>query len=140
MLPVEDATSTTTKTSLNLENLKVFFGPFLVFERFKHLINISDVSCLLNLAVTIFLYYLYSSYIQLFTHFSRQHYFQICRFFLSIGLPTKDTTSTTTVESLSSLVLTNSVDCNRSLTVFLFPIFFINVYKGQTKSKDRHTV
>ena len=53
------------------------------------------------------------------------------------GLPTKNTTSTKTVESLSSLVLTNSLDCNRSLTVFLFPIFK-NVYKGQTKSKGRH--
>ena len=30
------------------------------------------------------------------------------------GSPTKDATSTTTVEGLSSLVLTNSVDCNRS--------------------------
>ena len=57
----------------------------------------------------------------------------------STGLPTTNATSTATVESLSSLVLTNSVYCNRSLTVFLFPIFFIHVYKGQTKSKDRHT-
>ena len=56
------------------------------------------------------------------------------------GLPIKvEVASTTTVESLSSLVLTNSVNCNRSLTVFLIPIFFINVYKGPTKSKDRHT-
>ena len=58
------------------------------------------------------------------------------RFYLSTGLPTKDATSTMTVESLSSLVLTNSVDCNGPLTVLLLPIFFINVYKGQTKGKD----
>ena len=55
------------------------------------------------------------------------------------GGTTKDATSTTAVESLSSHVLKNSVDYNRSLTVFLFPIFFIYVYKGQAKSKDRHT-
>ena len=38
-----------------------------------------------------------------------------------------DATSTTTVDSLSSHVLTNSVDCNMSLTVLLFPIFLIRV-------------
>ena len=37
------------------------------------------------------------------------------------------------------VILTNSVDCKRSLTLFLFQIYFINVYNGQTKSKERHT-
>ena len=36
------------------------------------------------------------------------------------------------------LVLTSSVGYNSLLTVFMFPILFINANKGQTKSKDRH--
>ena len=43
------------------------------------------------------------------------------------------------IESLSSLVLTNSLDCKNSQTIFLFPIIFINFYKDRTKSKDQHT-
>ena len=51
------------------------------------------------------------------------------------GLPTKDATSTTTVESACSHFnkfcgLQQVTDC-----IFM-PNIFINVYKGQTKSKD----
>ena len=40
------------------------------------------------------------------------------------------------IESLSSLVLTNSVDCN---CMFVPNNFDKGLYKDQTKSKDRHT-
>ena len=39
------------------------------------------------------------------------------------GLPTKDATSTMTVESFVQSFLKNYVDYKRSLTVFLFSIF-----------------
>ena len=41
------------------------------------------------------------------------------------GLPTKEVTSTTTVELLSSLVLTNFVLLSSSLAVFTFAILFL---------------
>ena len=58
---------------------------------------------------------------------------------LDTGLPTKSATSTTTVQLLSSLILTNYVDCNSFLPVFTFTILFINTSKIDMKGKDRST-
>ena len=48
------------------------------------------------------------------------------------GIPTKDATSMTTVDLLSSFVLTKLGRCNSSLTVLTFAIQFINFGEGHT--------
>ena len=53
------------------------------------------------------------------------------------GLPTKDATSTTTVELLSGFILTNYALWSHSLTESKFVILFINAYKDHMKGKDR---
>ena len=55
------------------------------------------------------------------------------------GLPTKDATSTTTVQLFSTHILTNYMHCNSLLTLALFAMLFINVSKGHTKSKNRNS-
>ena len=55
------------------------------------------------------------------------------------GLPTKDATSTAPAESSSGLVLKKFCGFQQVTDWIFIPNIFKNVYKGQIKSKDRHT-
>ena len=48
-------------------------------------------------------------------------------YLFNTGGPTKDATPTTTVQLLSTRILTNDVDCNSFLSVFTFTILFIHL-------------
>ena len=58
-------------------------------------------------------------------------------FYYSTGLPTKDATSTTTVELFSVHIITKYALCSHSVTLSELAILFINVYEVITKGKDR---